>query len=214
MRQEKRKERNKAAITIALCFAVIAIASVMTVKSSIDKLNYNSLTTDIDNNPQLGQPVSQQVPTVDSRENHDENTAKASTSEFDAPLKGEIIVPYSTEAPVYSKTLDQYMTHNGVDISAPADTQVKAIAAGTVTNIYSDDKYGASVEIKHENGYKSIYSNLSDASMVEVGDVVGKGQVISGVGSSALFESLDEPHLHFELLKDEVHINPNTCINF
>lgn len=213
MRQEKRKERNKTAITIGLCFAVIAIASVMTVQSSIDKLNYGNLSANIDKDSQLGAPVSQQVPTVDSRDNHSEVQPPASASEFEAPVTGEVIVPFSTDAPVYSKTLDQYMTHNGVDIAAPKDTQVKAVADGTVTNIYADDKYGASIEITHGNGYKSVYANLSAASMVEIGDTVSSGQVISGIGDSALFESLEEPHLHFELIKDDAHIDPSSCIN-
>lgn len=213
MRQEKRNERNMTAITIGLCFAVIALASFMTVKSSIDKLNHNSLKTEPNSITQTGQPVSQPVPTVDSRKTAAE-TPSASSSDFQAPVNGEILVPFSITAQVYSKTLDQYMTHNGVDIAAPADTQVKAVAGGTVTSIYTDDKYGTSIEITHDNGYKSIYSNLSAASITEIGDVVTQGQVISGVGSSALFESLDEPHLHFELCKDGIHIDPLSCITF
>jgi murein DD-endopeptidase MepM/ murein hydrolase activator NlpD len=45
--------------------------------------------------------------------------------------------------------------------------------------------------------------------MVGEGDVVKKGQPISGVGSSALFESLESPHLHFEVLKDGVALDPS-----
>jgi murein DD-endopeptidase MepM/ murein hydrolase activator NlpD len=48
--------------------------------------------------------------------------------------------------------------------------------------------------------------------MVEEGDVVKKGQPISGVGSTALFESLESPHLHFEVLKDGVAIDPSKYI--
>ena len=54
--------------------------------------------------------------------------------------------PYAMEHLLYSITLDQYMTHCGTDIEADADTQVLAVADGTVTAVYTDDRYGLSVE--------------------------------------------------------------------
>ena len=106
------------------------------------------------------------------------------------------------------------MTHYGVDIKAPLDTQVKAVAAGTVTKVYTDDKYGITIEINHGDGLTSVYSNLSTGSMVEVSDVVEKGQVISGVGDTSLFESLEESHLHFEMHKDGTPVDPKTYLEF
>lgn len=106
------------------------------------------------------------------------------------------------------------MTHYGIDIAAPLDTQVKAVADGTVTKVYTDDKYGITVEINHGDGLTSLYGNLSTDSMTEVSDVVTKGQVISGVGDTSLFESLDEAHLHFEMRKDGVPVDPKAYIAF
>jgi murein DD-endopeptidase MepM/ murein hydrolase activator NlpD len=128
------------------------------------------------------------------------------------PLDGQITKQFSTEVPIYSPTLDQYVIHTGIDIQAPADTQVLAAGEGTVTKVYNDDKYGITIEISHGNGIVTKYSNLSTTKMVEEGDVVKKGQTISGVGSSALFESLEAPHLHFEVLKDGVAIDPGDYI--
>ncbi|MBE6030683.1 MAG: M23 family metallopeptidase [Clostridiales bacterium] len=211
MRQEKRKEQNKAAISLFLCFSVIALASVFTVQSSIDKINEQNERYLASNQP--GQPVTKPVPTVDSRD----NPAPAKTSsntEFEVPVKGTVINHFSPDMPIYSKTLDQYMTHIGIDIEAPLDTQVKAIASGTVTDIFNDDMFGTTIEITHEDGLRSIYSNLSVTSMVEIGDVVEKGQVISGIGDTALFESLEVSHLHFEMIKDDKHVNPEDFIIF
>ena len=50
--------------------------------------------------------------------------------------------------------------------------------------------------------------------MVEVGDVVQSGQIIGGVGSTGLFESLEPAHLHFEMLEGGVYINPADHIKF
>ena len=109
---------------------------------------------------------------------------------------------------IYSVTLDQYMTHCGIDIEAPEDSQVVAAADGTVTAVYEDDRYGTSVEITHSGDMVTIYSNLSNSDMVEIGDTVTCGQIIGGVGSTGLFESLEPAHLHFEILKGGAYVNP------
>lgn len=208
MRQDEKRKKDRTAVALALCFSVVAIASVFTVKSGLDKINsQNSDTEPIKHVTE--QPVAKKIPTVDSTENkHD----AANELLYSSPLSGKIIKEFSEDAPIYSKTLDQYMIHPGIDIAAPLDTQVKAIADGTITKVYQDDRYGTTIQITHSSGLISMYSNLSTDSLVEVGDVVKKGQVISGVGSSALFETLDESHLHFELLKDEKQINPSDFI--
>ena len=206
MRQKKKKEIDKAAIALVLCFSVVAIASVFTVKSNIDKLNLANENVNIGEINKNEQQVDKKIPTVDSK---DTQTAKTpSEGLFEAPLSGEIIKGFSIDTPIYSKTLDQYMVHGGVDIAAPKDTQVKAIADGTVTNVYTDDKYGVTVEINHGNGISAIYASLSTGDLVEISDVVKKGQVISGVGEGSLFESMDESHLHFEVWKDGKPIDP------
>ena len=57
-----------------------------------------------------------------------------------------------------------------------------------------------------------MYSNLLTAEFVVVGEKVEKGQTIGTVGNTANFEITDEPHLHFEILKDNVQIDPNMYI--
>ena len=59
-----------------------------------------------------------------------------------------------------------------------------------------------------------MYSNLSTSDLVEVGDVVEAGKVIGGVGTTGLFESLEPAHLHLEMLKDGVYVNPADYIKF
>lgn len=158
--------------------------------------------------------VSKQVPSVDSRENGatdgnkgDQGGGKANYG-FEMPVEGNVVKAFSPDTPVYSKTLEQYVTHMGVDIEAAADTPVKAVDGGTVTKVYEDDALGITIEITHGDGYVSRYSNLSTTKMVEENDVVKRGDVISGVGNSALFETLDPVHLHFELWKDGTPVDP------
>ena len=161
--------------------------------------------------------VSQQVPvdpvpSVDSLDAHDHGSlgeTEDSGNGFVSPVEGApVLKEFSAEIPIYSKTLEQYVTHLGTDYEAPADSQVRAIDEGTVTAVYKDDKLGVTIEIDHGNGWISKYANLSTMEMVEAGDVVTRGQVISGVGNSALFEILDPEHLHFELWNRGQAVDP------
>ena len=221
MRLNNKKPNDRVAVALVLCFCVVAIASIFTLKSNFNKLDLNG-----DDNINIAQDKNQQeqnvvepVPTVDSTAQKPEepndkgqNEKKVTASSFTIPLKGEITKQFSNEVPIYSQTLDEYLVHNGIDIQAPIDTQVLAAGAGTITKVYNDDKLGITIEISHGNGIVTKYSNLSTTKMVEEGDVVDKGQPISGVGSSSLFESLESPHLHFEVLKDGVAVDPSTYI--
>ena len=155
------------------------------------------------------------MPTVDSKQKSAAREAQA--PRFCKPIKGNaytVTNPYAMEHLLYSITLDQYMTHCGMDIEADADTQVLAVADGTVTAVYTDDRYGLSVEITHPHDMVTIYSNLSTNEMVEVGDTIKQGQIIGGVGATGLFEALEPPHLHFEMLQDGVYVDPQEHIEF
>lgn len=95
----------------------------------------------------------------------------------------------------------------------PMDSPVMAVSEGTITKVYNDDKLGITIEVTHQRGYQTRYSNLSTDRMVEEGDMVKAGEVISGIGTTALFESLDSPHLHFEVWKDGVAVNPSSFMD-
>lgn len=133
---------------------------------------------------------------------------------FVLPLEGKIITDYAMDRLLYSKTLDEWRTHSGIDIEAPRGEAVKAVADGYVKEIKEDPCYGITIVIDHENGYKSIYSNLASASMVSVNQKVKAGDAISSVGNTAIFEIADPPHLHFEMYKDDKLIDPKTVLPF
>lgn len=131
---------------------------------------------------------------------------------FGMPVEGEVIKEYAKDKLVYSDTLKEWVTHAGIDIKADKTTVVKAAEEGTVKSIKNDPRYGLTVVIEHNNGYSTVYSNLLTAEFVTAGESVKKGQTIGTVGNTATFEISDEPHLHFEILKDNVQIDPNMYI--
>ena len=133
---------------------------------------------------------------------------------FEVPIKGEVLREFAKESLVYSNTLQEWVTHNGVDIKADKTSVVKAAASGTVSAIKNDPRYGLTVIINHDNGFQTVYSNLLTAEFVVKGEKVEIGQSIGTVGNSASFEISDEYHLHFELLKDNEYLDPVIYINF
>lgn len=131
---------------------------------------------------------------------------------FVLPVKGKIQMDYAMDRLLYSKTLDEWRTHSGIDIAAPRGDVVKAAADGYIKEIKNDPCYGITITIDHENGYKTIYSNLASSSMVSTNQKVKAGDAISSVGNTAIFECMDPPHLHFEMYKNDKLVDPKTML--
>ena len=127
---------------------------------------------------------------------------------FMAPVSGEIIKDFATDTLIYSNTLEEWTTHTGIDIKADKTTVVMAAEEGTVESIKNDPRYGLTITISHNDGFKTIYSNLLTTEFVSEGDKVEKGETIATVGETASFEIADESHLHFEMYKDDEIVNP------
>jgi murein DD-endopeptidase MepM/ murein hydrolase activator NlpD len=131
---------------------------------------------------------------------------------FIKPVSGEIIKEFSKDNLIYSQTLKEWITHNGIDISAEKTTIVKAVADGIVKSIKNDPRYGLTVIMTHDDGYETVYSNLLTAEFVVEGETLTAGQSIGTVGNTSSFESSDEYHLHFEMKKDGEYIDPSIYI--
>ncbi len=128
---------------------------------------------------------------------------------FCVPIEGTIQKMYSTDKVIYSKTLQQWKTHDGLDIAPTGSKEVKAIERGVIDEIYDDNFYGKTIVIEHISGYKSRYSNLDNNVYVSVGESVIKGQKIGKVGNTSVGEYLDDPHLHFMIFLNDESINPS-----
>lgn len=127
---------------------------------------------------------------------------------FIPALEGEVQKIYSIDKVIFSKTLNQWKTHDGIDIAPTKGTTVVAIEKGIVDSVYTDDFYGKTVKIEHIDGYVSVYSNLDENVFVNVGESVVKGQKIGKVGNTAIGEAMDDPHLHFMLYLNNNIVNP------
>ncbi len=98
----------------------------------------------------------------------------------------------------------QHDFHAGVDISANIGTPVKAFAAGTIDFVGQSDSYGLYIQVRHENGITSFYCHCSEL-CARKGERVELGQIIAKTGNTG---NSTGPHLHLEMKKDGVLINP------
>lgn len=94
--------------------------------------------------------------------------------------------------------------HTGVDLAAPTGTPVLASAPGRVEAAGVEGRYGRSVVIAHQNGYITRYAHLSEVAVAE-GEAVAPGDLVGAVGCTG---SCTGPHLHFEIRKDGVALDP------
>ena len=131
---------------------------------------------------------------------------------FSMPVKGDIVKEYAKDKLVYSNTLEEWTTHLGIDIKADKTTIVKSIENGIVKSIKNDPRYGITVIISHDNGFESQYSNLLTAEFIAEGEEIKKEQTIGTIGNTAIFEIEDDPHLHFELRKNDENVDPTVYL--
>ncbi len=137
---------------------------------------------------------------------------QASAENMQMPCNGAILEGCSLDDLVYCSTMDDWRTHNGLDIAAVEGEPVKAAASGTVSQVYEDELLGIVVTLDHGNGITSLYGNLQSQDFIHIGTTVQAGDIIGGVGKPGALESDKEPHIHFEVYKNGEIQNPSDFI--
>ena len=122
-----------------------------------------------------------------------------------SPLRFSYISSYYSKRR-FHPILKVWRPHHGLDYVAPIGTPVSSIGDGKVTYKGWKGGYGNLVEIRHKNNFKTRYGHLKRfAKGLYVGKRVKAGDLIGYLGSTGLSTG---PHLHFELHKNGVPINP------
>lgn len=133
-------------------------------------------------------------------------TVSSEQPAFILPVSGEILNPYS-DMLSYNTVLADWRTHSGIDIAAEKGCSVQSVAQGVVENIY-DNAMGSCVEISHAGGFVTRYMGLESVESLSKGKEVQSGEVLGTVGDCK-GENVTQPHLHFEMYKDKVTVNPS-----
>ena len=116
------------------------------------------------------------------------------------PIKGTIMDHFNVQH-----------SHFGVDVAAPKDESIKAIDDGTIIIASYTAETGYIVQIQHDNDLISVYKHNSSLLKKE-GDKVRAGEAIAIIGETGEYSS--GPHLHFEMWRKGIPINPETFFSF
>lgn len=181
--------------------SVIALLCVTAIVVGIIAANTSSQST-LDTPPVINDNPNEEPP----EDNPGEDEGKPTV--YIAPVSGKITTPHSSSVPVFSPTLEEWRIHTGIDIDTNEGAEVFAVADGVVSAVYSDALLGKTVEITHDGGVVSRYSNLAADNLPKVGRSVKCGDKIAKVGDSAISEIADEAHLHFEMFLNGTSVNP------
>ena len=146
----------------------------------------------------------------------DEVVIEEVDAEFVVPVQGYVVKGHHDDMLVYSLTMNDYRVHAGIDIGTAIGAPVYACSSGTIESIFDDPFMGRTIVIDHGNGLKSSYMNLSEnlPQGIEENAEVTAGEIIAGVGDTSLTEMADTMHLHFEMSKDGVKIDPLGYIDY
>lgn len=213
-------------LAMALMIVGVAVASIFALNRSVDDLpTYSTPEFSIAPMPEesttdkyipILPDVSNDAPVFGEESGVTDNTSSDSPVIEQKPLyvcpvdSGEILKECALDKLVFSETMNDYRVHTGLDLSAPVGAEVSCYAAGTVESIKNDDFYGVTVSVRHQYGLVTVYSNLAPelASGITVGTELEAGDLLGYVGKTALLESADEPHLHFEMVLNGANIDP------
>ena len=146
-----------------------------------------------------------------------ETTSKTTYNDLNRPYSGYYLLPLNSKVsrnysanPVYSETMHDWRSHNGIDIAGNIGDEAIAIQDGTVKKVYSDELWGDVVVIEHGNGltakYCGIKSTLEKDAHIEQGQVIGTVVMIP-------VEGADGVHVHLETEVEGKSVDPVDAMN-
>ncbi len=142
-------------------------------------------------------------------------TNTPTTISFILPLENfELTKDFSNTNLKYNATLKQWESHKAVDLKTTEGEKALAVLNGKVESIKNDYLKGTVVTVLHDDGFKTVYASLLEDVVVSVGDSVNQGDVLGYVSTTAKAEAKDGAHLHFEIFKDGVAVDPNLYLTF
>ena len=200
------------AVSVLAIGTIITVAAVLNTNKDIDPaISDNTIDTPQEDTPQ-GDNTIQDSPIEDKKDDVVDNPVEDIKQEevflISCPVDEYIVIKeFSDTQLVWNSTQMHWATHEGIDLKAAAGSNVKCVYDGVVKSVEEDSFNGVTIVITHIGGYESTYKLLENPK-VKVGDKVKRGDVIASVSKTALAEVKDGEHVHFELSKDGVKINP------
>ena len=208
MQMKPKNEKQARILYLAIIGVLVISALIIGLVAALGK----------DKTPDVGtQPPADETPVPENPDDGktDAPPAEEPVSSYVAPASGAVSKAHDDSLPVYSTTMNDFRVHKGIDIATAEGADVVATAKGTVSLVWSDPLMGECLSIDHGNGVVSVYKNLSK----ELAEGIAKdvkvvaGQKLGTVGNTALIESAEAAHLHFEMNYNGEDVDPLSYIS-
>ncbi|MBR2877285.1 MAG: M23 family metallopeptidase [Clostridia bacterium] len=222
--ENKKNNKTNIKFKVAYAFAVvIALGTVVFAKISTERNLGNiksleeqpvTITTTESTTILIEETVRQNLENVpDTREETEKITTedKYNTPYKDyycLPFGNKIVKDFNKNTLVYSETMGDWRTHQGIDFAGEEGTAVVAISYGEVISIYDDALFGTCVLIDHGNGVTAKYCglnkdtlNVEEHSIVNIESVIGHSDFVPS-------EKSEGSHIHFEITYNGEIVEP------
>jgi murein DD-endopeptidase MepM/ murein hydrolase activator NlpD len=221
-------------VILFVCLCVVATVAVIASRStrnsnvpvepsnvSQQKINKNTAkandepSLNYDNALQVKKSTKAQIVVPKNGGTNSQAVSNTVSTSFEKPVAGTIARGYSQD-PVYWDSTSSYRPNLGYDIKATVGEPVFAVADGKVESVNNDTEDGEEIIINHENGLKTVYSNLDPKVKVTVGQMVTKGTIIGTVGETTLRSAYEKygDHLHFAVIKGKDFVDPSKYLKY
>jgi murein DD-endopeptidase MepM/ murein hydrolase activator NlpD len=176
----------------------------------ISKLLYQSLsnnTPDADENQDPTPVMENAAPSaIDPGTSKDAVECEEEISDFQLPVQAPVSSAFGMRRDPFSH---QVKFHKGLDLSAPEGMKVVPALQGKVVYAGYSNGYGNTVILQHSDGFQTRYGHLGSIA-VEVGDTVDSQDILGTVGNTGRSTG---PHLHFEVIRNGVAVDPMENLN-
>lgn len=198
-------KRNIYPITVSLC--TVLVLSIITVSAFTSISNSQGGESQVESD----QTVNVDKPIIDETI---KPTGSTSAIIFDLPFENAAVSKeYTDSTLLYDATTKLWCTHQALDFACAEGQEIKAVYDGKVTKVENSMMNGTVVYLKVSDDLVVVYKGLASDIAIKEGDSVLKGQVI-GKATSFLTEKADGVHLHLELFKKDVLVDPTEYFSF
>ncbi len=221
-------------VILFVCLCIVATVAVLTAKSNKHANNMptqqsnvaqdkiaketgkgsNESSLNYDNALQVKKATKPEI-VVPKNQASSQSVSNSVNTSLQKPVEGSLARAYS-EDPVYWESTSSYRPNLGLDIKTELGKPVTAAMDGKVEEVNSSTQDGVKIVINHQNGLKTVYSNLDAKVKVTKGQSVAKGVVIGTVGKTTLRSAYEKygDHLHFQVLKGKDFVDPAKYIKY
>ena len=164
--KKKLLEKDIFYLSLFICMGLVAFGGIFFTNKNLNKLISNKDGINKDDEINLVKDKDKSIATsTESNQNLQQAKDKNQQSNDKSKLSyigDKVLRQYSDTMPTYSKTLDVWEIHKGLDVSAKEGAEIKSILDGEVVSVYSDDKYGTSIKLSYNDDLKVIYSGIQE----------------------------------------------------